>query len=77
MIVVLENFASTLAEVIAKTKVRHVIVTSMGELMGVQMWDPTGRLGGVIAKRMAESIEDGYQKTAAFTRDYLVRHKLS
>ena len=36
VIVVLENFASTLAEVIAKTKVRHVIVTSMGELMGVK-----------------------------------------
>ena len=36
VIVVLENFASTLAEVIAKTKVRHVVVTSMGELMGVK-----------------------------------------
>ena len=32
----LENFASTLAEVVGKTKVRHVIVTSMGELMGLK-----------------------------------------
>ncbi|MBI3150368.1 MAG: long-chain-fatty-acid--CoA ligase [Betaproteobacteria bacterium] len=35
-IVVLENFATTLEQVIARTKVKRVIVTSMGELMGLK-----------------------------------------
>src|SRR4030095_13517641 len=34
MIVVVENFAHTVAEVVGKTKVRQVIVTSIGELLG-------------------------------------------
>jgi long-chain acyl-CoA synthetase len=33
-IVVLENFAHTLQDVIAKTPVKHVIVTSIGEMLG-------------------------------------------
>ncbi|NJD32167.1 MAG: long-chain-fatty-acid--CoA ligase [Gammaproteobacteria bacterium] len=33
-IVILENFAVTLQQVIARTAVRHVIVTSMGDLLG-------------------------------------------
>ncbi|WP_240008567.1 long-chain-fatty-acid--CoA ligase [Pseudaquidulcibacter saccharophilus] len=33
-IIVLENFAHTLAEVIDNTKVKHVIVTSIGEVLG-------------------------------------------
>jgi long-chain acyl-CoA synthetase len=34
VLVVLENFAHTAADVIANTKVKHVIVASMGELLG-------------------------------------------
>ena len=34
VIVVVENFAHTLQEVLGKTKVKHVIVTSIGELLG-------------------------------------------
>jgi long-chain acyl-CoA synthetase len=34
VIVVVENFAHTLAEVVAKTKVRQVIVTTIGEMLG-------------------------------------------
>jgi long-chain acyl-CoA synthetase len=34
MIVVVENFAHTVEEVVGKTKVRQVIVTSIGELLG-------------------------------------------
>jgi long-chain acyl-CoA synthetase len=34
MIVVVENFAHTVQEVLARTKVRQVIVTSIGELLG-------------------------------------------
>jgi len=35
-IVVLENFAHTVAEVVGKTKVKHVIVGSMGDLLGAK-----------------------------------------
>jgi long-chain acyl-CoA synthetase len=34
VIVVVENFAATLQEVLAKTKVKHVVVTSIGEQLG-------------------------------------------
>ncbi len=33
-IVILENFANTLAEVISRTAVRHVVIASMGDLLG-------------------------------------------
>jgi long-chain acyl-CoA synthetase len=35
-IVILENFASTLAAVVAKTDVKHIVVASMGDLLGVK-----------------------------------------
>ncbi len=35
-IVILENFASTLQAVIAKTGIKHVVVASMGDLMGLK-----------------------------------------
>jgi long-chain acyl-CoA synthetase len=36
VIVVVENFAHTVQEVVTKTKVRRVVVTSIGELLGVK-----------------------------------------
>ena len=36
VIVVVENFAHTVQEVVAKTKVKQVVVTSIGELLGVK-----------------------------------------
>lgn len=33
-IVILENFASTLEEVVARTQIRHIVVTSMGDMLG-------------------------------------------
>ena len=33
-IVILENFAATLEQVIERTPVKHVVVTSMGDLLG-------------------------------------------
>ncbi|WP_455189963.1 long-chain-fatty-acid--CoA ligase [Foliimonas ilicis] len=33
-IIILENFATTLQSVIAKTQVKHVVVTSMGDMLG-------------------------------------------
>ena len=38
VIVVVENFAHTLAEVVGKTKVKQVIVTSIGEMLGIKGW---------------------------------------
>ena len=35
-IFVLENFANTVAQVVARTSVRHVVVTAMGDLMGLK-----------------------------------------
>ncbi|WP_107310082.1 long-chain fatty acid--CoA ligase [Burkholderia metallica] len=37
-IVILENFASTLQAVIANTGVKHVVVASMGDLLGIKGW---------------------------------------
>ncbi len=36
MIVVVENFAHTLAEVLSKTEVKHVLVTTIGETLGLK-----------------------------------------
>jgi long-chain acyl-CoA synthetase len=36
MIVVVENFAHTLAEVLSKTEVKHVLVTTIGEMLGLK-----------------------------------------
>jgi len=33
-IVILENFATTLEQIVSKTKVKHIVVASMGELLG-------------------------------------------
>ena len=52
VIVVLENFAHTLAEVIAKTKVKHVIVTSMGEMLGVK-----GVLVNFVVRRVKKMVK--------------------
>ena len=38
-IVILENFASTLAEVVQKTSIKHVVMASMGDLLG--FWQGT------------------------------------
>lgn len=52
VIVVLENFAHTLAEVVKKTKVKHVIVTSMGELLGVK-----GVLVNFVVRRVKKMVK--------------------
>ena len=36
VIVVVENFARTVAEVLGKTQVKHVVVTSIGEMLGIK-----------------------------------------
>ena len=36
LIVVVENFACTLAEVLSKTEVRHVVITTIGDMLGLK-----------------------------------------
>ena len=50
-IVVLENFATTLQTVIAKTKVRHVVVASIGELLGLK-----GLLVNFVVRRVKKMV---------------------
>src|SRR6187402_3824543 len=52
VLVVLENFAYTLAEVVGKTRIKHVIVTSMGELMGLK-----GVLVNFVVRRVKKMVK--------------------
>ncbi len=75
MIVVVENFANTVAEVVGKTKVEQVIVTSIGESLGlkgllvdfvlrkVKKMVPAWNLPGSI--RLAEAMAEGSRGTLA------------
>ncbi|HXU52693.1 MAG TPA: long-chain-fatty-acid--CoA ligase [Casimicrobiaceae bacterium] len=72
VIVVVENFAHTLAEVVARTKVRQVVVTSIGEMLGlkgilvdfvlrhVKKVVPAWSLPGAI--RLADALADGRRR---------------
>jgi long-chain acyl-CoA synthetase len=51
VIVVVENFAHTLQEVVARTKVRHVVVTSIGEFLG-----PKGVLVDFVLRRVKKMV---------------------
>jgi long-chain acyl-CoA synthetase len=65
VIVVVENFAHTLADVLGKTKIKHVVVTSVGEMLGlkgllidfvlrrVKKLVPPWRIDGAISLRSA------------------------
>ncbi len=50
-IVVLENFAHTLSEVIARTDLRHVIVASMGDMLGLK-----GHLVNLVVRRVKKLV---------------------
>lgn len=51
-IVILENFAHVLQDVIARTKVRNVIVTSVGELLGF----PKGPIVDFVVRRVRKAV---------------------
>ena len=73
VIVVVENFASVLAQVVARTKVRQVVVTSIGEMLGlkgvivdlvlrrVKKMIPAWSLPGSI--RLSDALADGRKRT--------------
>jgi long-chain acyl-CoA synthetase len=51
VIVILENFATTLEQVLAKTPVKHVIVTSLGEMLGLK-----GLLVNLIVRKVRKMV---------------------
>src|SRR5256885_11944474 len=51
-IFVLENFATTLQTVIAKTQVKHVVVASMGDLLGF----PKGTIVNLVVRRVKKMV---------------------
>jgi long-chain acyl-CoA synthetase len=73
VIVVVENFARTLSEVVARTSVRKVIVTSIGELLGfkglivdfvlrhIKKMVPAWSLPGHV--RLSDALADGRKRT--------------
>ncbi len=50
-IVILENFATTLQAVVSRTKVRHVVVAAMGDLMGLK-----GLLVNFVVRRVKKMV---------------------
>ncbi|MDN4056481.1 long-chain-fatty-acid--CoA ligase [Massilia sp. YIM B02763] len=63
-IVVLENFAHTVAQVLGKTSVRHVLVASMGELLG----GAKGALVNFVVRHVKKMVPD-------FSIPHMVRFK--
>jgi long-chain acyl-CoA synthetase len=53
-IVILENFAVTLQQVIARTSVKHVVVTSIGDLLGF----PRGAVVNFAVRRIRKMVPD-------------------
>jgi long-chain acyl-CoA synthetase len=68
-IVILENFAHVLQEVIAHTRVRTVIVTSVGELLGF----PKGNIVDLVVRRVRKAVPPwqlpGARRFAAVLRE--------
>ena len=52
-IVILENFAHVLQEVIAHTPIKHVIVTSVGEMLGF----PKGAIVNLVVRRLRKQVK--------------------
>ncbi len=50
-IIILENFAATLAKVLTKTPVQHVIVAAMGDMMGLK-----GHLVNLVVRRVKKMV---------------------
>ncbi|WP_378952905.1 long-chain-fatty-acid--CoA ligase [Mesorhizobium sp. ANAO-SY3R2] len=50
-IVILENFATTLQAVVAKTNIKHVVVASMGEMLGIK-----GLLVNLVVRRVKKLV---------------------
>lgn len=51
-IIILENFANTLAQVLPKTAIKHIVVASMGELLGF----PKGVIVNFVVRRVKKMV---------------------
>jgi long-chain acyl-CoA synthetase len=60
VIVILENFAHVLQEVIAKTQVRHIVVTSVGEMLGF----PKGNIVDYVVRHRRKAVPPWQLPTA-------------
>jgi long-chain acyl-CoA synthetase len=69
VIVIFENAAATLAQVIARTSVRHVIVTGIGDLLGF----PKGPLTNFVIRRVKKMVPPWSLPRALRFRDVLAR----
>ncbi|HTV70360.1 MAG TPA: long-chain-fatty-acid--CoA ligase [Rhizobiaceae bacterium] len=52
-IVILENFASTLQAVVAKTQIKHIVVASMGDLLGIK-----GLIVNLVVRKVRKMVPD-------------------
>ena len=66
-IVIVENFASTLSSVIHKTKVKHVVLTSLGDLLGF----PKGMLLNFVVKYLKKMVPSYQLEGAVSFKDVL------
>jgi long-chain acyl-CoA synthetase len=69
-IIVLENFATTVQQVIAKTAVKHVIVGSMGDLLGLK-----GMIVNLVARRVKKMVPPYSLPDAAAFNDAVVARR--
>ena len=65
-IIVLENFATTLQQVIARTAVKHVIIASMGDLLGLK-----GMIVNLVVRRVKKMVPAYYIPGAVTFNDAL------
>ncbi len=68
-IIILENFAHVLQEVIAKTPVRHVIVTGLGDMLGF----PKGNVVNFVVKYIKKMVPAWHLPGALAFKDVLTR----
>ncbi|WP_049622839.1 AMP-binding protein [Frateuria defendens] len=68
-IVVVDNFAGTLAEVVAETPVKHVVTTGIGDLLGF----PKGALVNFVLKHVKKLVPDYSLPQAVRFRDALAQ----
>jgi len=69
VIVIFENAAATLAQVIARTSVRHVIVTGIGDLLGF----PKGPLTNFVIRKVKKMVPPWSLPRALRFRDLIAR----
>ena len=65
IIIILENFATTLEAVLPKTKIKHVVLASIGDLLGF----PKGRLINFIARRVKKTVPEFSLRGAVWFND--------